>query len=85
VRPAGVLADILGSAELGQDELLLRLRDLGRAVQVGPWDFAVDPRGSVRGVGKARGVFLGRAGGVLAGEGVGSQRGFAMLGWGCCS
>ena len=29
VRPAGVLADILGAAEIGEDELLLRLRELG--------------------------------------------------------
>ena len=29
VRPAGVLADILGSAEFGEAELLLRLRELG--------------------------------------------------------
>jgi hypothetical protein len=29
VRPAGVLADILGAADLGEDELLLRLRELG--------------------------------------------------------
>ena len=29
VRPAGVLADLLGAAELGEDELLLRLGDLG--------------------------------------------------------
>jgi hypothetical protein len=29
VRPAGVLADLLGAAELGEDELLLRLRDPG--------------------------------------------------------
>jgi hypothetical protein len=29
VRPAGVLADLLGSAESGEDELLLRLRELG--------------------------------------------------------
>jgi len=29
VRPAGVLADLLGAAELGEDELLLRLRQLG--------------------------------------------------------
>ena len=29
VRPAGVLADLLGAAELGEDELLLRLRELG--------------------------------------------------------
>jgi hypothetical protein len=29
VRPAGVLADIMGAAELGEDELLLRLRELG--------------------------------------------------------
>jgi len=29
VRPAGVLAELLGAAELGEDELLLRLRELG--------------------------------------------------------
>jgi len=29
VRPAGVLADLLGAAELGEDELLLRLGSLG--------------------------------------------------------
>jgi len=29
VRPAGVLTDLLGAAELGEDELLLRLRELG--------------------------------------------------------
>ena len=29
VRPAGVLAELLGPAELGEDELLLRLRELG--------------------------------------------------------
>ena len=29
VRPAGVLADLLGAADLGEDELLLRLRELG--------------------------------------------------------
>ena len=29
VRPTGVLADLLGAAELGDDELLLRLRELG--------------------------------------------------------
>jgi len=29
VRPAGVLADLLGAAELGEGELLLRLRELG--------------------------------------------------------
>ena len=29
VRPAGVLADLLGSAELGEDELSLRPRELG--------------------------------------------------------
>jgi hypothetical protein len=29
VRPAGVLADLLGAAELGEDKLLLRLRELG--------------------------------------------------------
>jgi len=29
VRPAGVLAEILGAAELGEDELLLSLRELG--------------------------------------------------------
>jgi hypothetical protein len=29
VRPAGVLADLLGAAEFGEDELLLRLRELG--------------------------------------------------------
>jgi hypothetical protein len=29
VRPAGVLVELLGAAELGEDELLLRLRELG--------------------------------------------------------
>jgi hypothetical protein len=29
VRPAGALADIMGAADLGEDELLLRLRELG--------------------------------------------------------
>jgi hypothetical protein len=29
VRPAGVLAELLGAAELVEDELLLRLRELG--------------------------------------------------------
>jgi hypothetical protein len=29
VRPAGVLAELLGAAELGEDELLLRLREIG--------------------------------------------------------
>ena len=29
VRPAGVLAELLGAADLGEDELLLRLRELG--------------------------------------------------------
>ena len=29
VRPAGVLAEILGAAEMGEDELLLRLREAG--------------------------------------------------------
>ena len=29
VRPAGVLADILGAAEFREDELLLKLRELG--------------------------------------------------------
>jgi len=29
VRPAGVLADLLGAADVGEDELLLRLRELG--------------------------------------------------------
>jgi hypothetical protein len=29
VRPAGVLAELLGAADLGEDELLLRLRALG--------------------------------------------------------
>ena len=29
VRPAGVLAELLGAAELGEDESLLRLRELG--------------------------------------------------------
>jgi hypothetical protein len=29
VRPAGVLAEILGAVELGEDELLIRLRELG--------------------------------------------------------
>jgi hypothetical protein len=29
VRPAGVLADLLGAVEVGEDELLLRLRELG--------------------------------------------------------
>jgi hypothetical protein len=29
VRPAGVLAELLGAAELGEDELLLRLQELG--------------------------------------------------------
>jgi hypothetical protein len=29
VRPAGVLAEILGAADFGEDELLLRLRELG--------------------------------------------------------
>jgi len=31
VRPAGVLAEILGAADFGEDELLLRMRrELGR-------------------------------------------------------
>jgi hypothetical protein len=29
VRPAGVLAELVGAVELGEDELLLRLRELG--------------------------------------------------------
>ena len=29
VRPEGVLADLLGESEIGEDELLLRLQELG--------------------------------------------------------
>ena len=29
VRPAGVLAESMGAADMGEDELLLRLRELG--------------------------------------------------------
>jgi len=36
VRPAGVLAEFLGAAELGEDELLLRLRELGLITHPSP-------------------------------------------------
>jgi hypothetical protein len=36
VRPAGVLAGIMGAAELGEDELLLRLRELGLTTYPSP-------------------------------------------------
>ena len=50
VRPAGVLADLLGgSAELGQDELLLKLRELGLPFAAA-WGATRDAsRGAVRG------------------------------------
>jgi len=36
VRPTGVLADLLGAAELREDELLLRLRELGLIIYPSP-------------------------------------------------
>jgi len=36
VRPAGVLAEVLGDAEMGEDELLLKMRELGLVTYPSP-------------------------------------------------